>query len=575
MHHLTKKLLPLLLIFMLLLAGCGGGGKGSGNAVNEGGGNAWIVADSEPIRLSAATPRTTGAEDWRDEIIYFIMTDRFYDGDRSNNGSFYNKRNINYYHGGDLQGIIDHVDYLRRLGVTSIWITPVVENVWRDPHYSDYTGYHGYWARDFSKLDPHLGSSTSTYQNFINTMHNNGILVIQDIVVNHMGPLAAYTAGWTPPYSSSGYTRAWAENLISGNATNYNYLKPTESPFNDLNSFHNYGQISNYDDTTQLTEGDCGDLPDLNTENAAVKNELISAYQAWAGLGVDGFRIDTAKHVNKDFWADFCSAIRSNSTVNHFFQFGEVWIGYHPSMAAYLTSGGMDSLLNYDLYYVMLGVFANDGEHTNATHALTEELNRRSSSYSTTASSGTGLPPADCLVNFIDNHDNKRFLSSAGGNLDRMWLALTYLMTTKGIPCIYYNTENAITGKNSDAGRQDMPNFETVNKRTFTLIRVLSKIRQENSALRRGNIQVLKDSSGAGIFAFVRSGESSDENVFVLLNTSGSAITETIPVEEYSSDGTVLRNILYSEFGKIESITVTSHAITVNLPAYSMKIFKK
>jgi glycosidase len=570
LNTLIKKFILLFLILLLLFSGCGGGSSNGNNPDTETGGNSWIVADTAEPGLSPATPRTPGADDWRDEIIYFLMTDRFCDGDGSNNGSFCNSGNINFYHGGDLAGITSHVNYIRSLGATAIWITPVVENVWRNPNYTSYTGYHGYWARDFTKLDSHLGSDTNFYQSFINTMHNNGLLVIQDIVVNHMGPLAAYTNGWTPVYSSFGYTRAWAQILSSGNAGNYNYSKPDKAPFNELSAFHNYGKINNYDDTAQLTQGDAGDLPDLATDSTDVKSALETAYGQWAGYGVDGFRIDTAKHVNKDFWNEFCPAIRSSAASKNFSQFGEVLIGDHPTLANYVDStSGMDSVLNYDLYYVMRTVFANatDKYHTNATHELTQEITRRSS-YSRVSTQ-------DELINFIDNHDNNRFLTDAGGSLDRLWLALTYLMTTKGIPCIYYNTENNVSG-DTNTGRKDIPNFKTTGKKTFTLIRVLSKIRKENRALLRGDITVLADStSGPGIFAFVRYNGTQSENIFVLLNTSGKAITETIDVSNYASAGDTLRNILYAEFSQTETVSFnTNGKIVVSIPAYSMKILK-
>lgn len=562
MRNLTKKILMFLLVFALSFSGCGSKSKVSnGGNLSETGSNSWIVADTLPVSPPSATPRHNGSDDWRDEIIYFLMTDRFSNGDSSNNQPFYNKANINYYHGGDLRGIINQIGYLRSLGVTAVWITPVVENVWRDPHYTEYTGYHGYWAYDFTKLDPHLGPNNDYYQQFIDIMHDNGILVIQDIVVNHMGPLAYYEEGWTPPYKNSGYTRKFVDNYNSG------HTELLKAPFDKLEAFHNFGLINNYDDAIQCTKGDLYDLPDLNTEAEEVREALTDAYKNWASLGVDGFRIDTAKHVEMDFWEYFCPKIRAAVGDKNFLQFGEAWLGSHSELANYVGSSRFDSVLNYDLYFVMRTVFGNskDAYHSNATKELTEELKRRDS-YST-ASAG------DLLVNFIDNHDNNRFLTDANGSLDRLWLALTYLMTTKGIPCIYYNTENNIQG-DTNTGRKDMPDFAVTNKRTFTLIRILAKIRKENVALRRGEIEVLKDSDSPGIFAFVRFNGDQSENVFVLLNTSGQAINETINVSRYASEGAVLRNILYAEFGLVDSVTVANGAITMNVPAYSMKILK-
>lgn len=385
--------------------------------------------------------------------------------------------------------------------------------------------------------------------------------MIQDIVVNHMGPLAYYEEGWTPPYKNSGYTRKFVDNYNSG------HTELLKAPFDKLEAFHNFGLINNYDDAIQCTKGDLYDLPDLNTEAEEVREALTDAYKNWASLGVDGFRIDTAKHVEMDFWEYFCPKIRAAVGDKNFLQFGEAWLGSHSELANYVGSSRFDSVLNYDLYFVMRTVFGNskDAYHSNATKELTEELKRRDS-YST-ASAG------DLLVNFIDNHDNNRFLTDANGSLDRLWLALTYLMTTKGIPCIYYNTENNIQG-DTNTGRKDMPDFAVTNKRTFTLIRILAKIRKENVALRRGEIEVLKDSDSPGIFAFVRFNGDQSENVFVLLNTSGQAINETINVSRYASEGAVLRNILYAEFGLVDSVTVANGAITMNVPAYSMKILK-
>lgn len=562
MNRILKKFIPVFLIFALSFSGCESKSKvNNGGNLSETGSNSWIVADALPISLPSATPRYNGSDDWRDEIIYFIMTDRFNDGDSSNNQPFYNKGNVNYYHGGDLQGIINQIGYLRSLGITAVWLTPVVENVWRNPHYPEYTGYHGYWAYDFTKLDPHLGRNNDDYKHFIDTMHNNGILVIQDIVINHMGPLAFYKNGWTPKFNASGYNRKFVDDYNSGHTASL------KAPFNDLNSFHNYGQINNYDDPIQCVTGDLLDLPDLKTEDVEVREALKAAYTDWAKLGVDGFRIDTVKHVETDFWNDFCPKIRSEVVGKNFFQFGEVLIGYHPTLANYVSETGLDSVLNYDLYYVMRTVFGNapDPYHTNATNELTKELKRRSY-YSRNSAQ-------DLLVNFIDNHDNNRFLTDTNGSLDRLWMALTYLMTTKGIPCIYYNTENNIFG-DTNIGRKDMPDFTVTNKRTFTLIRVLSKIRKENVALRRGEIEVLKDSDTPGIFAFVRFNSDMNENVFVLLNTSGQTINETIDMSKYASNGAELKNILYKEFGLEESIAVADGSITVSIPAYSMKIFK-
>ncbi|HOV15249.1 MAG TPA: hypothetical protein PK771_13250, partial [Spirochaetota bacterium] len=156
----------------------------------------------------------------------------------------------------------------------------------------------------------------------------------------------------------------------------------------------------------------------------------------------------------------------------------------------------------------------------------------------------------------------------------KMYLALTYIMTTKGIPCIYYNTENDLVGS-KEAGRHIMPDFETKNKLTFTLIRKLAKIRTENVSIRRGDIEVLKDSDKAGIFAFARSNGTASDNIIVVMNTSGAEINETIDVSKYSANGDKLKNILCEEFGTSDEVTVADGSVVTKIEPYSMKIFKK
>jgi len=150
-------------------------------------------------------------------------------------------------------------------------------------------------------------------------------------------------------------------------------------------------------------------------------------------------------------------------------------------------------------------------------------------------------------------------------------------MTTKGIPCIYYNTENDTTGSSGDAGRKDMV-FAPTNNKTFTLIRVLAKLRRENVALRRGDMSVLKDSASANshakFFAFVRHTGVSAENVFVFVNASDQQITQEVDLGGYAQNGDVIRNILYAEFNQEESLTVTNGKVTVTLPPHNTKIFK-
>lgn len=558
----------------------------------------WLKADTDDINTPVATARTNGAEDWRDEIIYFIMTDRFKDGDANNNPTSYMGTDVSKsYFGGDFKGIIDNVDYLKKLGVTSIWITPIVQNVRNED--GGWTGYHGYWAQDFSKVDSTLTSATNNsdaaerdayYKTFIDTMHNNGILVIQDVVVNHMGNIALYKSGvggvdkkWNPTFkpNPSPYERIFImEDPEYKDATwvvNEQRVAPP-APFNQSSFFHNNGQIGNYNDDAQSVYGDMSGLDDLATEKTEVRQALLDAYKKWALLGVDGFRMDTVKHVEEGFWDVFSpgirAAVKNAAATKKFMQFGEALIGSHAKMATFASGSRLDSMLNFDLFYKIHNVFSGGG----ATSNLTTELSDRAKLMRGTAISdgGAGVSAVDGAINFIDNHDEGRFISTSGNEIQKrkMYNALMYIMTTRGIPCIYYNTENEVVGS-KEAGRHKMPDFETKNKAAFTLIRKLAKIRTDNVSLRRGDMDVLKDAASSGVFAFARYNGVASENVIVVMNTSNVEIEETINLKTYSADGDVLNNILFKEFGITDTVTVSGGAITTKIEPYSMKIFKK
>ncbi len=532
-------------------------------------------------------------DDWRDEIIYFIMTDRFKDGDTSNNpAGFTDRSKIHYYHGGDLQGIMAQVDYIRKVGATAIWITPVVSNIIED---NQYAAYHGYWAWDMSTVNENLAPGSmkdnttdrfNYYKSFVDTMHDNGILVIQDVVVNHMGNIVGYGSPapdfWDPPYSSTGYPRMFVETkyppATAGNewvTTGRRTIPP--APFNDLTFYHNRGKIGNYDNATQAVYGDMAGLDDIATDLPAVRTALIDIYTKWMEAGIDGFRLDTVKHVESSFWDEFSLAMRVNAQADSkkFIQFGEALIGDHSQTAQYVSGNRLDSLLNFDLFYKIRTVFAQGG----ATSKLTDELSNRSSLRNIgIGSGGAEISAQEGVINFVDNHDDKRFLSSvsAGNGELRLRNALMYLMTTQGIPCIYYNTENDVLGADNDLGRVDMPNFKTSGKPTLTLINKLSTIRKDNIALRRGDIVKLKDSTGAGIFAFGRgyvdAVPANNQNMIVAINTSAAQITENIAVSTYASDGDVLEDI-FSDAKT--AVTVSSGEITATIPAFGVCIFKK
>jgi len=244
---------------------------------------------------------TKNSYDFREETIYFVMTDRYVDGDGANNniyGDEYVPGNLRYYQGGDFKGLIQNMGHIKDMGFTSIWITPPVKQppgryVNEGQNY-DAAGYHGYWAWDFSKIDQHLESPGYTYDDFIKAAHANGIKVVQDIVTNH----------------------------AHGDATN-----PATQWHNQRGSVYGLGQMFNYldDKSNWFHHGGpkIADLIDLNEDNPNTVNWLIDIYKSYQNRGVDAFRIDTVAWMKPEFWSKFTDAMHTNKS--NFFMFGEVW----------------------------------------------------------------------------------------------------------------------------------------------------------------------------------------------------------------------------------------------------------
>ncbi|HBG36825.1 MAG TPA: alpha-amylase, partial [Treponema sp.] len=273
--------------------------------------------------------------DWREQILYFILTDRFNDGNPKNSNQKkgeYDPLSEAKYQGGDLQGIIDKIDYIKGLGATAIWITPPVANQWWDPMVN-YGGYHGYWAENLVKVDKHLGT-LNDYKRLSATLHQNGMYLVQDIVPNHMGNYFRITE------------IAGAPKFFL-NKDSVPIKVPTQKPFNmvDMNNpkhkeadiYHWTGNISDENSDYIRHNYQLSDLDDLNTENPAVIEALKESYGYWIQeVGVDGFRVDTAKYVPMEFWRDFFHGDNGileqarKTGREDFTAFGEAWFGSTP-----------------------------------------------------------------------------------------------------------------------------------------------------------------------------------------------------------------------------------------------------
>ena len=251
---------------------------------------------------------------WQAQNIYQIITDRFYDGDTNNNnaeGTYAPSGNGgSSVHGGDFEGIEQKLDYIKALGATAIWISPIVLNTEGQ--------FHGYSAWNFYEVAPHWGS-ISNLQHMVQAAHARGLLVIDDIVVNHAGDLVSssgatfnYPAGYTLSYANANKTYPAPFNLSAANPSL-------------TNLFHNYGDIQNYNDTNQVVLGWLSGLNDFRTETPYVRSNMAAIYEYWIQqIGFDGFRVDTALEVDMGCWQSFCPAIHAYAATNgntNFFMF--------------------------------------------------------------------------------------------------------------------------------------------------------------------------------------------------------------------------------------------------------------
>lgn len=437
----------------------------------------------------------------QNDMIYFIMTDRFYDGDTTNDKDV-NKNDPSAFHGGDFQGIIDKLDYIKSLGFTAIWITPVVQN--QDG------GYHGYWATDFYKTDSHLGS-IEKLKELVQKAHSKGIKVIVDLVVNHTGDQDSWVND--PAYKD------W---------------------------FHAHVDISNYNDQKEVENGWLAGLPDLNQDNPAVSKYLIDMAKWWIQqTGIDGYRLDTMKHVSVTFWQKFISEIKKEYP--DFYTIGEVYDGDIKYVSGYQNTG-VSGLLDYPLYYAINDVFKNGSPE----YKLEDVINR-SSSYKNRNLMGT----------FIDNHDVERFSNNIDNFKDeKLKQALTFMMTYTGIPIMYYGTEIGMEGGNDPDNRRDMD--WNAKSPIMDYVKKLASIRKSNEVLTEGDIKVFGDDTD--LLCYSRSfGENSIVAVFNMLDSEKDA-SITIPEEDHKS-GKV------SELLSGGSVNIKSGKIDIKMAPHDVKLF--
>ncbi|MHA6964412.1 alpha-amylase family glycosyl hydrolase [Zobellella denitrificans] len=424
------------------------------------------LADSQP-RTLFDSPR----HDIEDEVFYFVLPDRFHDGNPDNNQGDPNDPHAfgghdpadkGMFHGGDIAGLQQKLDYLEGLGITAIWLTPILKN---KAVQGDSAGYHGYWTLDFTRLDPHFGSNEEM-KAFIAAAHERGIKIFFDIIVNHTADVIKYrechqeNGAYLPGLSRCDYRSR--ERVAAGEG--YTPFIPAGEEnakvpawLNDPRFYHNQGD-SSFSGEDSLY-GDFFGLDDLDTGNPEVVAGLIDIFTGlideWRP---DGFRLDTVKHVDADFWRAFAPAVlnhaRDSAGIEHFTMFGEVFSSDPRELSFYTRSAGLPTVLDFGFQAAAGAALAGQGG-VSALTALFEQDDR----YNHAGGS------ANQLLNFLGNHDIGRFghFLQAGGEPDdakllaRYRLANALLFFSRGVPVIYYGDEQGFTGEGGDKdARQNM-----------------------------------------------------------------------------------------------------------------------
>ena len=538
------------------------------------------------------------AVDWRDEVIYQIVTDRFANADPAGDGDIDITKG-KAWHGGDFAGVIAQIPYLQDLGVTAVWISPHVKQAKARAVSGaagaggaaaiGETGYHGYWPEDLTDTDPHFGDRAS-FKKMIEALHAVGIKVIADITPNHVGPVFYYDLNGNgaedPGEDYPAFTKGGVQKVGGGGAAPLGWRTlPKPEIFANPDMYHRMGGIQapgGFDDPDQSLYGDFpGGLRDLATEKPEVRAALVDAYAQWiADVGLDGFRIDTVKHVETDFWVEFATGIRQRAKAagkRHFFQFGEAYEGDDRRLGLYTKPGALDAVFYFSQKFMVIdGVF----KHGGPTSKVPELLALRSNHGALPQPDGIDVAPRDALVGFIDTPDLPRFLSEQPSK-GALRSALGYLLTWDGVPCIYYGTEQELAGGADPGNREDL--WLTGYARTsdtYVLLQKLVRVRRTLEPLRRGDITVkwasdrVGDEEDAHVLAFERRYEG--DTVLVVINASdqerktGAPKLGFGPMKTSFAEGSKLRDALLESD---ERFTVgVGGALLMELPPRAIRI---
>jgi len=538
-----------------------------------------------------------------DDVIYFLLPDRFANGDPTNDTGGYpggvldhgfDPTHKGFYHGGDLKGLLDKLDYLEGMGVTAIWMAPIFKNKpvqGAEPWIS--AGYHGYWITDFTQIDPHFGTNADL-KALVEEAHRRNIKVIFDIITNHTADVIRYTEchgnedgsikGTISPCryrekadypftrhggkdgavinegfigdGPEGQTRDNFEKLVRQDYAYTPYVPDAEKTvkvpawLNELKYYHNRGE-SHWEGESSLY-GDFAGLDDLFTEHPAVVDGFIDIYKHWISeYKIDGFRIDTVRHVNDEFWQKLSPALVAHAKeegISNFYVFGEVYDPSPKNLAHFITAAKLPAVLDFGFQSAAYQLLAEN----KGTEVLSS-LFTQDSYYTGNEKSAVSLPT------FLDNHDMgrlammiRREMPSIDDTelLKRLKLGHALMFFARGVPVIYSGDEQGFVGDGHDQdAREDMfpsqvdiyndnvlvgtskttadDNFDTDHP-LYREIAQLSAIYRAHPALRGGQQTEIASGEKPGLYAFMRSSE--DASYLVMLNSD----VKTLNINDYN-----------------------------------------
>ena len=573
---------------------------------------AWVLAlllgllvVNAPVRAATSTSHP--------EMIYFVMLDRFENGDPTNDkGALtgpatttgFLPSDTGFYHGGDLRGLINRIPYIKSLGFTAIWVTPVVRQL---PVAVDgmSSAYHGYWGVGFDQVDPHLGTMAD-FKEFVSTAHAQQMKVILDIVVNHTADVIhSLSTGQYVGLADHPYTtvngRVFDPKKLAETPNfpgldqlsaitsfpNRPFIDPenltVKSPawLNDPRNYHNRGNVGQSEESMQY--GDFFGLDDLFTESPVVLRGWVDVFTTWiTSTGIDGFRIDTARHVNKEFWNAFLPAMRKaafSQGKSNFPMWGEIFDTDPRNTSYWMKQASFNEVLDFPMQSVMINYVNEQDANLLGTYFNNDDF------YTTATTSVNGIGT------FLGNHDMGRVgsfivarTSDPAVALKRDQLAHALLFTIRGVPMVYYGDEFGLTGGGDKEARQDLfatavsswqdqfrigaepiglkSSFDTTNPLQES-IRSLTALREKYAALATGSQKT--NYADKGVFVFSRFDRESHQEILVALNSNSATMKASFFSNSHNSGWLLV--------GGDGAASVEAGKTTVNLPALGWAVF--